>query len=233
MILPQFPPLLSGFPIDGARAPMDVAIEKAKQGCDAGLIVYHLGANTLRAAIILAPEIPLKKALAMFPACGVGFQNALGALAPPEVAVHLQWDGGILINGGVCGNLRVAASDPTADVIPDWLVVSLTVSLWPENDDVSSPFEKTALYAEGCGEVDAISLLESWAKHTLVWINRWSEDGTAPLFAEWRGLVQGLDETIDFSGKHGTFLGVDEDFGMLLKTENNTEVIPLTTLLET
>ena len=38
-----------------------------------------------------------------------------GALAPPEVAVHLLWSGGILINGARCGKFRVSANhqDPT------------------------------------------------------------------------------------------------------------------------
>lgn len=229
---PQFPPLLSGLGVDEKHDPMEVAISQAMQGCDAGLIVHNLGPNTLRAAIVLAPEVPLKQAMAMLPACGIGFQNALGALSPPEVAVHLQWDGGLRLNGARCGGLRVAASDTTVDAIPSWLVIGLSLALWPAQENTPEIHEQTTLYAEGCGDVDALVLLESWAKHTLVWINRWSEGGTAPLYAQWHGLVDGIGEPMDYGGKSGTFTGVDEDFGLLLRSDDRTNLFPLTTLLE-
>ena len=109
MSAPQFPPLLSGLAVTGAIHPFDTACAMAIEGCDAGLIVHNITADRLMAALVMAPEVPLEDAMAMLPACGVGFQNALGALAPPEVAVHLDWDGGLRINGASCGRLRVAA----------------------------------------------------------------------------------------------------------------------------
>jgi len=106
----SFPPLFSGLAVEGQIDPFDKACVEATRGCDAGLVVYNLGSNTMRAALVFAPDVILADAMAMLPLCGVGFQNALGALAPPEVAVHLDWDGGIKINGAACGRLRVAAA---------------------------------------------------------------------------------------------------------------------------
>ena len=103
---PTFPPLMSGLAVTGQEDPFEAACQRAVLGCDAGLIVYNLGADQLRAAIVFAPEVPLQKAMAMLPTCGIGLQNALGSLAPPEVAVHLEWGGGLRINGGRCGRLR-------------------------------------------------------------------------------------------------------------------------------
>ena len=109
MTAPSFPPLMSGRAVTGATHPFDVARDLAAEGCDAGLIVHNVTANHLMAAIVLAPEVPLAEAMVMLPTCGVGFQNAFGALAPPEVAVQLEWSGGIRLNGASCGRLRVAA----------------------------------------------------------------------------------------------------------------------------
>lgn len=229
----QFPPLFSGLNTEGNQAPMDVAIAQAIRGCDAGLVVYDLGANTLKAAIVFAPEVPLGKTMTMLPVCEIGFQNALGALAPPEVAVHFEWDGSIRINGAKCGYFTVAASETAPVSTPDWMVIGLTLQLWPTEGDGGSNPDETALYAEGCVDVDASSLLESWTKHTLVWINRWLEDGAAPIHAEWRGLAHGQGELLKINGLSGTYLGVDEDFGLLLRTSETTELLPLTTLLET
>ena len=90
----------------------------------------------------------------------------------------------------------------------------------------------TALYDEGCAEVDPVALLESWARHTLVWITRWEADGVAPLHAEWRGLAHGIGEDIAQAGVSGTWLGVDERFGMLIRDADTTHLIPLSTVLE-
>lgn len=230
---PTFPPLMSGLAVTGQEDPFEAACQRAVLGCDAGLVVYNLGADQLRAAIAFAPEVPLQKAMAMLPTCGIGLQNALGSLAPPEVAVHLEWGGGLRINGGRCGTLRVAASTDDPDQVPDWLVLALQLPLWPADQDGGDTPDQTALYAEGCTDVTAPALLESWARHALHWIARWEQDGTEPLHAEWRGLTHGLGEEGDWYGNTGTFLGVDEDFGMLLRDASGTRLIPLTTRLET
>lgn len=230
---PAFPPLMSGLAVTGQEDPFETACQRAVLGCDAGLVVHNLAPDYLRAALVFAPEVPLSQAMAMLPTCGIGLQNALGALAPPEVAVHLEWGGGLRINGARCGTLRVAASTSAPNEVPDWLVVGLQLPLWPASEDGGETPDETALYAEGCADVKAPALLESWARHTLHWISRWEEDGLEPLHAEWRGLAHGLGEEGTWHGATGTFLGVDEDFGMLLRDDDTTHLIPLTTRLET
>ncbi|CUJ36975.1 biotin/lipoate--protein ligase family protein [Cognatishimia activa] len=229
-----FPPLMSGHEVTGPNDAFATAQAKAAMGCDAGLIVYNLGANSLSAALVLTPEVPLSRAMTMLPTCAIGFQNALGALAPPEVAVHLEWGGGIRINGARCGMFRVAASNRELDQISDWLVVGFTLPLWPDNNRPGDTPDETALYAEGCVDVEAPRLVEAWARHTLNWINRWEQDGPRPLHEEWRGLAHAMGEDIIQDGLTGIFMGVDEDFGMLLRDrDETTHLIPLTTLLET
>jgi biotin-(acetyl-CoA carboxylase) ligase len=234
MSAPSFPPLMSGLAVTGAIAPFDKARAMAALGCDAGLVVHNVTERTLAAALVMAPEVPLAQAMAMLPACGVGFQNALGALAPPEVAVHLEWAGGIRVNGARCGRLRVAAggSDPAA--LPGWLVVGLEVPLAPETTRPGDTRDETALLEEGCAEVAPLTLLEAWARHTLVWINAWEDEGVRPLHEAWRGLAWGMGEPLEHGGEGGTWLGVDEDFGMILRTgDDTTRLVPLTSLLET
>ncbi|MBT8169525.1 biotin/lipoate--protein ligase family protein [Falsiruegeria litorea] len=229
-----FPPLMSGLAVTGPIDPFDTACAKAEMGCDAGLIVYNLAPNMMTAAMVFAPEVPLASAMAMLPTCGIGFQNALGALAPPEVAVHLEWNGALRVNGARCGRFRVMASDTDPASSPDWLVVGVAIPLWPASDNPGETPDATALYAEGCSDVEAPALLEAWARHTLNWINRWEHDGPRPLHEEWRGLAHDVGEAVTQNGKTGTFMGVDEDFGMLLRdADGTTQLIPLTTLLET
>lgn len=234
MTEPTFPPLLSGQAVTGGTDPFEKACAMAALGCDAGLIVYNISANQLMAAMVMAPEVPLEEAMAMLPACGVGFQNALGALAPPEVAVHLDWAGGIRINGASCGRMRVAAGGTDPSTEPGWLVVGFELPLMQVTDRPGDTPDQTALYDEGCAEVDPTALLESWARHTLVWITRWDSDGgPTVLHSEWRGLAHGIGEEITHAGVSGSWLGVDERFGMLIRDQDTTHLIPLSTVLET
>ncbi len=225
-----FPPLMSGEPATDAA--FDHAVRRAALGCDAGLISYLLGADRAEAAMVFAPEVPLREAMAMLPLCGVGFQNALGALAPPEVAVHLEWDGGIRVNGASCGRFAVQSATTDPDTTPDWLVVGWTLPLLPFDPETGTNPGETALFVEGCADVEPPALVEAWARHTLNWIARWEQEGNRALATEWRGLAHGIGEETTRGDLTGTFLGVDEDFGMLLRDADTTHLIPLTTLLE-
>ncbi|MCC1492927.1 DUF4444 domain-containing protein [Cognatishimia sp. F0-27] len=213
--------------------PMEIAVMQAVRGVDAGLIPWRVTADRVSAAIVLAPDVALKDAIAMLPLCGVGFQNALGALAPPEVAVHLEWTGGIRVNGASCGAFRCFASDLDPEAIPDWLVIGFALPLLPLEAETGNTPDQTALFVEGCADVNPHQLVEAWARHTLNWIARWEESGAQPVHAEWRGLAHGIGEVITLDGRSGTFLGVDERFGLLLRTDEKTDLIPLTTRLET
>ncbi|WP_425044124.1 DUF4444 domain-containing protein [Primorskyibacter sp. S87] len=229
---PTFPPLMTGQPASGGEDPFDRAQALAALGCDGGTVVYNVQVDRLRASIVFAPEVPLEQAMTMLPLCAVGFQNALGALAPPEVAVHLDWAGGIRVNGAQCGRFRVAASERDPNKVPDWLVVGLDLPLLQTAQDPGQTPDVTALFDEGCADLDPVGLLESWTRHSLVWINRWEEDGNAPLHAEWMGLVWGVGEPIALFDRQGSFLGVDENFGMLLRESDGTHLIPLSRILE-
>ncbi|MEV8467150.1 DUF4444 domain-containing protein [Fluviibacterium sp. DFM31] len=229
---PVFPPLFSGLAVTGATDPFDTARMQAARGCDAGLVVYNVQADRLRAAVVLAPEVPLAQALTMLPLAAVGFQNALGALAPPEVAVHTSWDGALYLNGARCGGLRVAAANDAADALPDWLVIGLDLPLIELSEDPGLTPDSTALFAEGCVDVHPVHLLEAWTRHMLVWINRWEDGGARVLHDDWRGIARGIGAPLDIQSRSGTFLGVDEDFGLLLRDAETTHLIPLTTLLE-
>ncbi|MEX0304197.1 MAG: DUF4444 domain-containing protein [Leisingera sp.] len=225
----RFPPLMQGEPC--TEDSFATACRRAVLSCDSGLVCYSLDAPQLEAAIVLAPDVPLRQAMTMLPLCGVSFQNALGALAPPEVAVHLGWDGTLYINGARCGALRAASDTSDLDAVPGWLVIGLALPLWPSEDPGLTP-DRTALYAEGCADVQPGDIIEGWARHTLNWITRWEDEGPRVLHAEWRGLAQGLGEETAQGGLSGTFAGVDENFGMLLRNGPDTHLIPLTTLLE-
>jgi len=236
---PSFPPLLRGEEAGRGVRSMERAIGQAVMGTDAGLIVHNNSPDVLEAAIVLAPETALEASMAMVFAAALGFSDALGALAPPEVAVHMVWPGGFRVNGARCGGLTVAApiSDPSA--IPDWLVIGLTVPFqFHDRIEPGQAADDTALVMEGCGEIVPLQLLESWSRHMLVWINTWETEGMGRLHTEWRGKAFdiGKDVEIDLQGetRTGIFMGLDEKGGMLLRQaeSGDTVLVPLTDMLK-
>lgn len=234
---PTFPPLFSGEALTGPADPFAKACSRALLGCDSGLIVYNIAADQLRAAIVFAPEAPAEQALPVMMACEVGFQNAFGVLAPPEVSVHFSWHGDILINQARCGRIRLAAAEAGPEEDLPWVVVGLELPLLPSDPDTPglTP-DQTCLYEEGCGEIHPVDLLEAWARHTLVWIKRWEDEGPRPLSAEWRTLVDKMGEDVKFemngTSYDGTFMGIDENFGMLLRVGETVRLLPLSTVLD-
>jgi biotin-(acetyl-CoA carboxylase) ligase len=222
----NFPPLFSEHEIAAPAEPFEVACQFARDGCDSGLVVHARGLDRLRAAIVFAPEVALREAMAILPACGLGFQNAFGALGPPQSALTLTWDGVILLNGGRCGGLRVACDTTDPDVVPNWLVVGLDLVLMSFSDDPGETPDLTALDEEGCGDIDPGELLEAWLRHGLFWINQWSEDGPRHLHRDWEGILAGVGETVTIGEDTGVLLGIDANFGALLKGDT-TRLVPL------
>jgi len=235
---PSFPPLFRGDAAEAGIDPFTKAMSAAIVGTDPGLIVHRLEPERLRAAIVLAPEAPLEDALAMVFAAALGFADALGALAPPEVGVHLDWPGGLRVNGAKCGTLHAAASDSAPEKEPDWLVIGLDLPIFPQdaNFEPGQAPDSTTLVEEGCGEVAPTQLLESWSRHTLVWINRWLDDGMPPLHSDWRARAFSIGEEVSLTlqGKthSGTFVGIDGKGGMLLRHGDQTTLLPLSLMLE-
>lgn len=246
LLQPDFPPLLKGIPLGAAVDPFAAAIKAAQDeaaqdeaaqvmlgmgdGVTPGLVHYAQRDDVLRAAVTFAPEVPLSQAIGVLWAVQLGFADALGALAPPEVAVQFDWPGGLRVNGARCGGFRACAStqDPLEE--PDWLVVGLEVALRLHADSGETP-DQTALSEEGCAEITAPELLESWSRHMLVWVHSYLHEGLGPLHESYRGKVQSIGEDITMP-EPGHFTGLDEAGGMILRLSDSTTILPLTQILE-
>lgn len=223
---PQFPPLLTGEVVPSQMDPFDKAVSQAIAGVDSGTVFYSPGGDVLRAALVLAPETPLEEAIQAVYVAQIGLAESLGSLAPPEVPVHFQWPDRIKVNGAVCGGVRFATdvSDPRAH--PGWLVIGIDVPFIPATDEPGENPNETCLLEEGCSGIDPMELLESWAKHTLLWLTYFMESGFERVHKEWRPRCDTLGEMID-QPRPGIFVGLDEKGRMLLRQDVMTATVSL------
>ena len=229
---PQLPPLLRAVEVPIAQDVLSKAVAVASS-TDVGTVFYSEDTKSMRIAVHLVPEVPLRMAGQMLFTMMVGLGDAIGALAPPEVAVTYQMPGYILLNRGRAGLVRLSA-DPGAgrDEVPDWMIVSAELRM----SEFSSPdgewqmqrgVEHTSLAEEGGGFISRTRLVESSCRHFLAWVNRWTDDGFKPIYDAW---MQRLDSQnpISFEGEPEVdWLGLDEDGGALLKRDGSpTSILP-------
>ncbi len=223
---PQFPPLLTGEVVPRHTDPFDKAVSRAIAGVDSGTVFYSEAADTLRAALVLAPETPLEEAIQAVYVAEIGLAESLGALAPPEVPVHFQWPDRIKVNGALCGSVRFAAdvSEPRAQ--PDWLVIGIEVPFSSMSSEPGESPNETCLYEEGCVDIAPMALLESWSKHTLLWLTYFMDSGFERVHNEWRPRCDTLGKMIE-QPRPGIFVGLDEKGRMLLRQDVMTETLSL------
>ena len=163
---PQLPPLLTAVAVPANQDVHAKAIALAASS-EVGTVFYSESADMMNIAVVLGPEVALADAGQMLFAMMIAVGDAIGALAPPEVAVSYQMPGYILLNKGRAGVVRVAV-DPAAGVgaVPDWIVISAEVVISTdevvgENWRQSSEFEHTSLAEEGGGHISRTRLVES------------------------------------------------------------------------
>ncbi len=219
---PALPPAYRLVLVATDDAPFDAAREACATGED-GDFFWSARPDRLDCAILLHPDLPAARADILAYVALVGLGDAVGAQAPPAIAVTFRWPDTLLVNGAVAGGIRIAtAATPSADVIPAWQVLGITVALHGDKADPSPGDrpEVTTLYDEGATEVSAASLAESLSRHLLTWIHRWQEEGFAPISESWLARAEGYQKDVDWSladdQASGRFIGLDEDGGALL-----------------
>lgn len=227
---PSLPPAYHLLPIPATGDAFSRARRIAAEGAEDGTLVWSRLRNRLDCAVVLAPEAPLRESLLVVYAAMLGLGDGLGALAPPVVAVTFGWPDRLEVNGGTVGGVRVAAAAverPEASV-PSWMVVGVTVAIEadPKAAEPGHDPSRTTLREEGCGEIGAADLLESFGRHFLSWINRWQDDGFGPLRDAWtkRALARGRRVEVALPGVplSGRFAGIDDAGGLLLIEEGRT-----------
>jgi BirA family transcriptional regulator, biotin operon repressor / biotin---[acetyl-CoA-carboxylase] ligase len=219
---PQFPPLLKGHAVKAPVKPFAQACRLVQaRELGAGDVVWSRNTGRAEFAVVLEPEVALERALQMGPLLMVALGDCLGSLCPPKVAIQYRWPGGILLNGAMAGEVRIAAPSVPAAEIPAWLVVGAELDVAAPRED-RQEWSRTSLSEEAGPDITRTEILQSLAAHFLTRLHTWQEEGFRPAHDEWLFRAEGREEpvTVAHGGERveGQVLGLDEGGNLLLKT---------------
>ena len=171
----------------------------------AGTLVHVGRFDLIEFALVLEPDEPLREARRAFYAGMAALTDALAAHAPPEKMIHVEWPDAVFVDGALVGGGRLAWPEGAAeDVRPDWLVFGAMVrAAAMETIEPGLRPLSAALEDEGFEDLGSGRLVESFARHVMVQLDAWQEQGfgaVARNYLPYLGLQPGLRRDIDDNG---------------------------------
>ena len=232
---PTYRPVATG-PEDD---PLSAAAAAAADGAEPGTFVWSPRYDRADCAVILAPETPLSGSLLVSYVVMTAAGDSLGALIPPAIPVAFGWPDRIVVSGATAGGIRLVAPDPSAlDQVPDWMAVGITFALRRDlaSETANRAPNSTTLEEEGCGDLEAVALLESFSRHLLYWMDRWQDEGFGPVKAAWlaRAVGYGPNTGMEHGGDWAQrkLLWLNADGGVQYSDNDNEVSAPLAQILE-
>jgi BirA family transcriptional regulator, biotin operon repressor / biotin---[acetyl-CoA-carboxylase] ligase len=228
---PTFPPPFRPTAVAAAHDAFAAACAAAGSGAPDGALFWNRRLDRCDCAIALTPDEPLARSAQVAYIALLGLADALGALGPPMTALTFVWPDRLKVNGGLVGGIRFAAGKSGTAKVPAWLAVGVDVAVQgnPADPNPGRDPDRTSLHEEGFADVDAWRLHESFSRHFLTWINRWQDDGFAPVRAAWlsRAAPAGSAVALPLPGKPvaGIFAGLDDRGNLLLGKGANQRTV--------
>ena len=170
----------------------------------AGTLVYVGRFDMAEYAVVLEPDEPLRTARRAFYAGMNAMIDALTAHAPAEKPIAIDWPDALRVDGGLVGGGRLAwPKGADEDAVPDWLVFGGMIRTVSMTDEAGLYPLETALEQEGFEEHGASVLVESFARHLMVAIDAWEQDGfgaVMKVYLSRLSLEKGARRDIDQNG---------------------------------
>jgi biotin-(acetyl-CoA carboxylase) ligase len=147
----------------------------------AGTLVWVGRFDLVEFALVLEPDEPLRSARRALYAGMAALADALAVHAPPEKPIAFDWPDAIRVDRGLVGGGRLAwPTGAPEQEPPPWLVFGATIRTvsMGESEAGLRPLA-AALEEEGFDELGSGRLVESFARHFMVAVDAWQQDGFA------------------------------------------------------
>lgn len=169
-------------------------------------------------AVVLEPDEPLRQARRALYAGLAALADALAAHAPPKKPISFDWPASVRIDGGLVGGARLAwPANADEDTAPPWLVFGAMIrTAAPDGEEPGLHPRSTALDEEGFVDIGSGRLLVSFARHLMVAIDTWQQDGFDALARRYLSRL---------ASEPGVPMGLDENGDLLLPQGDNNAVV--------
>jgi biotin-(acetyl-CoA carboxylase) ligase len=185
----------------------------------AGTLVFVGRFDLAEFALVLEPDEPLRLARRTIYAGMAALADAIAVLAPPETPVAIEWPDTVRINLGLVGGGRLAwPAGADENQPPDWMVFGGMIRLVSLADGEAGlrPLS-SALEEEGFSDLAAERLLETFARHFMVTLDTWQEQGFA-------GVARAYLPYLAADGESGVRRQIDENGDLLVRGLASTEI---------
>jgi BirA family biotin operon repressor/biotin-[acetyl-CoA-carboxylase] ligase len=169
---------------------------------------------------VTRPDCPASQAVQLSFLAAVALGEAIGKVAPPMAEVTFKWPNDVLLNGRKAAGILLESKAARDRQGLEYLLIGMGVNIQSHPDD--TPFPATSLRFEGCSpDVTETALLEAFSRAFLSWVNRWLDDGFAPVRKAWLNHAarkgEEIEVKLDKETLEGVFDDLDEEGHLLLK----------------
>jgi len=178
----DLPPLFRGVTLreggDAFRHACAIAPEAG-----AGTLVLARGGLTFDCAVVLEPAMPLARARLALYVGMAALADALAVAAPPEHPIGFVWPDLIRVDGARLGGMRLAWAPVAGELqAPAWMVLHAALRLAePPGIETGHFPDRTSLEQQGFEDQDGARLAERFARHLMVGLYTWQDEGLAPV----------------------------------------------------
>lgn len=179
--------------------------EKIAEKEGAGTLVWVRRFDVVEFAVVIEPEEPLAAARRAHYTALCALYDALAVHAPPEKLIQFVWPDAILVDGGLVAGARLGwpkGADEKATA--PWLVFGAMVrtAILGAAEPGTRP-GAGSLEEEGFEELGSGQLIETFARHLMVWIDTFQQEGfrsVAEHYLERLGAEEPVERSIDGFG---------------------------------
>lgn len=181
----ELPPGFTAIRLRESKDAMAHAVSiAAEEG--AGTLVFVSRFDLIEFAVVLEPEEPLVQSRRAIFAVMNAVADSISAYVSPEKPVTFDWPDTIRIDGGIVGGCLLQWPEGASETeVPEWLVAGAVLrSVVPISGGATNPYDMrnvigTGLEIEGVELLHGNELIESFARHLMVYVDRWQEAGFA------------------------------------------------------
>jgi biotin-(acetyl-CoA carboxylase) ligase len=227
---PLLPPPYRARRLAGDRSAVALARQAAADGVEEGTLFWSDRSDRMDAALVLRPDRARRDTLPVIYVAGLAFATALGTFAPPPTPISFRWPGGIIIDGGLAGDLSLDCAPSAADAVPAWAVLGMRLALAGGAEEPGRAPYRTSVVGEDFEGFSVVAQIEGFCRHFLAWLERWEAEGLAPVAAEWWRRAAGFSvepTRLLPDAVPGVPLGLDSAGNLRVRREGRERVLRL------